>query len=370
MTLKQRIRKWNHRRIDAGRAAVLALFKWLFDRKSQGVRPKQIKDVLIFRLDGKVGDSITTSYMIDQLVAAGCKVTVLGNPNIVFIYSQNPQVKTIPLKKGLLKTLAFVIKHRHHYDVAINTSHIVTSRVLFLMRSLNINFKIGFASPRFAIFDANVPFNTDLDHVSTRYKKLLELLAIEPGVAKYSLELPKTAQSKVADFLAPLRKHHSKIVILNSFAGARMRSLSASSSQFLVESILQAHPQALIVSIGNHNDLPRAVEFIQSSTSTLQKNWIASPSTDFFFNAALVKEADLVISPDTAIVHLCSVYGKNLVALYRTDEGPEKNAQIWAPIHKNVKVLYSKNAGKPEQDINDIDLAAVAQAANEFLSHT
>lgn len=366
MTLHQLIRKINHRRIDAGRSLVLKTFRLLFDRKLEGTLAQGKLKILMLRLDGKVGDSITTSFLINELLDAGHSVTALLNPQTAFLYKSNSNIQIIELPKGFWATLAFCLTHRAQYDVGINTSHIVTARVLFLMRFLNIAFRIGFASNDFAIFNANALFDVNKDQVLQRYRKTLEILNITAKKSKYSLDIPTPIESNADSYIKTLKQKYSKIVILNSFAGARMRSLSAESSKLIVEKILQSYPKALIVSIGNNNDLPRAAKFIEQAPH-LATHWVVSPSPDFFFNAALVKAADLVISPDTAIVHLCSAFEKNLVALYRTDLGAEKNSLIWAPIHKNVKIIYSKDLGKPEQDINDIDLDAVVDAAVSFL---
>lgn len=360
--MKDSIRKLNRQRIQKSKELLLKVFRGLFDTPSKGqLREQNSKSILIFRLDGKVGDTIAASCLIDPLTENGHQVTLLVNPQISFLkYSDN--VRVLVLKKGVLNTLFFCLKYRNHYDVGVNTSHIMSPRVLFLLRFLNLGFRIGFGNSNYRIFDRNANFDINSDHVSLRYKKVLEILKCPHKELKYSLPIPQKEHNEALAFIKNLQKSHEKIVIINSFAGARLRSLSEDTTVEIIKGILKNNHQTCFISIGNHNDLPLAQKYLANHPE-LQSHWFISPRSDFYFNLALVQHSDLVISPDTAIVHACSALNKKLVAIYREDVSAEKNAQIWAPLHKEAKIIYSKSGGKYEQDINDVDTASVVDYA-------
>lgn len=364
------IRNLNHKRIDLGKSLVLRLFTLLFDRPSTvSTDRKHLDKILLLRLDGKIGDSITSTGFIKALLESPQKpeVTVICSPQIAWIYETIPSLKVYILKKGPLNTLFFTLTHCHeHYSCALNTSHIMTSRVLFLLRFLNIEQRIGFESSTYKCFDQNARFDINKDHVTMRYKAALELMKTTGNCRQYFLPIPSLAVERAKKWIHTNKPAKNKLVILNSFAGARLRSLNQPTSEKIVQALC-INPNTTVVSIGNHNDLELAHKFV-SANPQLQKIWIVSPETNFFFNCALVQLADLVISPDTAIVHLASAYNKPLVAIYREDGPIEKNSLIWAPIHKNYKIIYAPNIRAPEADINDVDVSKVVDAASQLLN--
>ena len=88
------------------------------------------------------------------------------------------------------------------------------------------------------------------------------------------------------------------------------------------------------------------------------------------FNAALVAAADLVISPDTSIVHMACALKKKLVAIYREDVTEEKNRMIWGPFGTEfVEVVAPKMSPENEDgDINSVNIPEVLNASIKLLS--
>jgi len=59
--------------------------------------------------------------------------------------------------------------------------------------------------------------------------------------------------------------------------------------------------------------------------------------------AELIKRANLVVSPDTSIVHLARAFDKKMICIYRKELGKEdKNSILWGPNSEKAKVIFEK----------------------------
>jgi ADP-heptose:LPS heptosyltransferase len=74
----------------------------------------------------------------------------------------------------------------------------------------------------------------------------------------------------------------------------------------------------------------------------------------------LVKYAQLVVTPDTSLVHIASAFDKPLVALYSSNES---NFKKFAPLSSlNIALRASDNSDK----INSISVSSVLNAVNNL----
>jgi|GEM_PF-2006802 len=386
------IRRWNHRRLDWMRAQKLRFMRAIFDPLSwrmswasnaqrEAVLQNEKKEILVLRLDDKLGDSVTATGFLRELknTFSDCSLTVVAGPLTGQIYQNQPTIDRVLIaKKGFVSTLKLFFQLRSKiYNVVINTSHIMTPRTIFLMSQLRAIQKMGFRCHEYRLFTDHVEYDPLEDHVTTRYQNTLQALggsAARDCDLSYELHIPlrwtEEAQSQLQSLAG------QKIVILNSFAGARLRSLNEKISRAIVEGILRGDPGAVVISIGNHNDLPVIAKWIERAA---EPRWVCFlGSTEFFGNCALIDKAGLVISPDTAIVHVASAFKKPQVAIFREDSkiaGAEKNSKIWAPtslgVSARVRVILAPDLhqlrGDEEPDINDVNVELVVNAALDLL---
>lgn len=75
---------------------------------------------------------------------------------------------------------------------------------------------------------------------------------------------------------------------------------------------------------------------------------------------ALIAQADLIISPDTSIVHMAAAWQKPLIAIYKD---VRLNNQLWAPGYENARQIIIK-CGKvhQKQDIASLIMAEIDPA--------
>ena len=77
--------------------------------------------------------------------------------------------------------------------------------------------------------------------------------------------------------------------------------------------------------------------------------------SNFSDNLALASCAELVITPDTAWVHIASALNIRVLAVYRSDEySEEKNSLIWAP-YSEAKYEVVLTVGDAPDKLNNIN---------------
>lgn len=364
--LDQKFRSWNHRRIDAFRRWRLQLFLQLFNQKNEGLEAldqptgqQTEKRCLLLRLDGKLGDTITTTGFIKALNQNGYKVDIVARKQNTYVYAfiKTPH-KLYSLNKGVFQLFKLLFKLRtQSYDALVCTSHILDPASLWLSRFVPAKTKTVFKNEQIDFFDVHITEGFFEKHVTDRFQQSLKAITgnTSEDVQNYELSIPESALTEAKKFIGD----HKKVIVLNSFAGAKLRNFSFTTTKAIIEGLIK---ECVVISIGNDGDLNILREWKKHFH---QANWLVPHRGDFSFNAALVAQAHVVITPDTAIVHLASTVKTPLVAVYREDDGLEKNSKIWAPLEnkKGQKIIFA-----PLPDINNVDTHQIVKATKELLT--
>lgn len=366
-----KIRDWNHRRIDVMRALKLGFAQALFPLFSRLSRfEKKDADILVFRLDDKLGDSITSTGFLRELKVKfpQSRLIVLSGKNAAFIYKKLKFInEVIVVKKGILQTLrAILILKGREYRFIFNTSHILTPQVIFLSSFLKAGKKITFLNPKAKSFTHHVRYDDKKDHVTVRYQKSLEAVGVDSSDFDYQIVTASDAHTRSLEkVLFELKQKGTLIIVLNSFAGARLRNLNQKTTTDIVKGILQNHHNTVIVSIGNEDDLQKIQYWV---TALNDPRWVCySRQGSLDFNLALAQHASLIITPDTSWVHVASALKKPVVAIYREDEALEKNSLIWTPYKTKNEVIYARFDQARPQDINTVDPTQVIESVGRLL---
>lgn len=358
--LRMNIRELNRKRIQKGKKLLMGLTKALFDKPNRSQTPiSDVQKILVLRLDAKLGDSVTSTGFLRSLHESypQAEITVATVGVSAELFSSFDFIKVIEIKKGLGNLLKGYKKLKENdYDVLINTSHILSPRVVFLASKLNAKRKISFGISGMQLFDEAVQFDENLDHISVRYQKALLLIGGKGECQKYSFPLPSDKIKNAVKAVADLQG--KKFIVINSFAGARLRNLSKQKTFSIVKLLNNKYPDHLIVSVGNEGDQRILNEWLAEAKNS---SWIVlSSCKSIFENAYLVSKAQFVITPDTSLAHFASAFQTPLISIYRQDHGAEKNSKIWAPTSEKLKIIYTKGINDlGEDDINNFDEQAI-----------
>lgn len=366
------VRDINHRRIDFMRAFVLEISRLFFNIfHRQSVADEIQNSILVFRLDDKIGDSVTSTGFLRALKESfpQSRLMVLSRYNAAFVYEGLAFIdEVIVVKKGFWSALkAYRKLSLHKYRYIFNTSHILNPQVVMLVSLLQAFRRFTFLNEAFEMFTDHVTYNPWRDHITERYHQIFNKIGLTGVNLDYCLTLTEDPVAlKVQEWFKSLRQQFNTVVILNSFAGARLRNFNQETTQNLVLGLLKTFSNLVVVSVGSSDDLPKAQKWMQQTSTS---RWVCFPvAKSLRANCEMILQGDLVITPDTSFVHICSALKKPVVAVYRQDDAQEKNSMIWAPYHTRHAILFAPVDCNRPDDINTVDVHQIVQKATELLA--
>ena len=345
MNLKK-IKKMNMARLAFQKRWKIRVASQFFDFliiKQDLFNPQAVKTILILREDNKIGDSIVASGLIKALERAGYAVDVVTGKDNAFIYqaaSFAGKVFSHSSKKSSVLKTAYRLR-RQQYDLLLDFGDDISASHYAFVSLINAKYTLGFNKEVFKRYNVNIPYAFYDRHVSERYKTVMQKLGLSAENYRYEITIPDIVANAVTMFMAPLLP--GKLIVINPFAACKTRLMSDHQLGYVIEKIKQVTPDAVIIIIGP----PALMESLK-----LDARAIKSPFTSFLSAAAIVKQADLIITPDTSWVHLACSYQKPLIALYANAilEGGFINNKVWAPNYAQATQIITQ-----EKNISSID---------------
>lgn len=360
MSLDKKIRELNHKRIDKMRAIKLSLSRFFFSPFSKYSNEVNGDSILVLRLDGKLGDGITATGFLHSLKKNTQKKIIIFSSSVTAdLYRNLDFVDDVcTVDKSFFSTLKAYWKNRNkNYTYIINTSHILNPRVVFLVCFLRAYKKISMGRVDGFGFSDSVSIDFRKEHITDRYRNVLKLISSEKNDLKYRVNIESRSLVKAKNYVDKLRQKYKTIILINSFAGGRLRNLNSQSTKSIVNELLKK-TDCVVISVANQGDHNILNEWIDA---TYEGRWVHNNEiASLADNLALLSLADIIITPDTAWVHMASALGKKLIAIYRKDhaEAEEQNAVIWAPYGSEHRIYFADSL--IDDDINHIDAKKVA----------
>lgn len=290
--------------------------------------PQSVKHLLLLRLDDKIGDMVVTTGCAQALAAKGYRVSVLTGPVCKQILAGADYLEKVHLYKPRMSLAAL---QAERFDAVIDFDDVNTYERFKLLSELNVGCVIGYNKEQYKLFDHSIAFLDATKHISARYQQLLNLFGI--AVDHYSYHVAGDAQEreKVAQLLAN-EPPQTCFVAINPFTGSGDKDFSREQVASIVE-----HLKALPY-------LTRAVIIGQSAKVSQLNIDNALFLRDSTINSAveIVRRVDLVITPDTSIVHIARALDKPLIAVYNQRKLKDTGLpgyKIWAPGYEKATQL-------------------------------
>jgi len=360
----KKIREWNRRKNyylkEVKLEARKSIAKLLWDkRKKVSFEPDSVKTILLVRNEGKLGDIIVSmplirslhqdGYAVDLLVTEACYDIIKYSPFIRHIYksgncSYNHYLKSFyhTVSKATMKKL-----NRNKYDLIIDPCLSETPvHRMKLFRDINARFVIGLNKQSdISHYTVSVPYKNEKQHVT----ELLSLISKSIGVKAtgnftYSLHFPDVVLEEVRHFLSPWE--NKKKILINAFAGTPERNFSQQQLLEIINTINKNSREVKIITLDHRNEI----------AVPLPENVVKNPFYTLHHVMALIKESDMVITPDTSIVHIAAAWKKPLIAVYKNSP----NNNMWAPGYEKASYIIvhddktSDVENIPERILNEL----------------
>jgi ADP-heptose:LPS heptosyltransferase len=320
-----------------------------------------IKSILFFRNDDKIGDMVVSTLIFREIKKyyPDVKIIVLCGKNNAKILKYNKNVDSVYVTSGnFFKDLPIYIKLRkQHISLGIDFYTFGLYFIpLLILRIIAVNTLIGFYKSLYNIYDISIDKDFFNEHISKRYKYVLNMLKINKPNLSYDVF---TSNKEDSIAIKLLEKSNSKYnIVLNPFAASKHRSFSFSKLQSLI-SLLEKQFNCSIFVIGHKNNKLYSLENDRTFICLFD---------DILESASLVKYSDIIITPDTSIVHIASAFNKKTVALYLDySKVSEKINIIWAPNNKNAISVSSDTRNGLKDDVENISDVDIISAVEKLL---
>jgi ADP-heptose:LPS heptosyltransferase len=306
---------------------------------------KEIKHIILPFIGKGIGDAIVIGGVIDLLVKSGYQVSVVADKRTYFLFEEHQNIHKLFFfdfnNKG--KTINELKLYQNAYFV---DSHEITHssvETFDIIRKMNPARTIGFIN-KHKIYDILIDSYDDQEHLSHRYISLLSYFGLNIEGYDYSVHIPEKNKLEAAGFLSSYKDKH--IIAFNPYGSVQERFFSNEQLTQLLgyfKSLDDVH----VVVIGEQNK----IKHIPDSTN-ITKNHFAS----FFTAAQIVKEADLIISPDTSVVHVARAFNKRIVCIYpyKLLGNGADNAVTWGPNYPLARQIRLKEKSIKDADIDSI----------------
>lgn len=340
---------------------LLRLFMRRGRDSSQPLDNLAIKRVLFLRPETKLGDMAISLPTIDCLHQhhPGAEVSIMCSPRNAVLIEDDPRFQKIYLyRKRIFSDIAEVIRaRRQKFDLVVDLlcDDSITSLCLaqWIGRKQPI---IGTAKIRFADhYDCQslTPFDPG-QHIILNTIGILRAIGIDQDADAAPPHLSPARRTRARQFLDSMKLAEDETLVgLNLSAGQASRDWGVAKSIALTKSILAEHPNIRIVVLTTPDERTKGEHVVAKGGL---RTTLIPDCLDILTVTAIISHLQILITPDTAVVHLARAYQVPVVAML---PGHPRNLSLWGPFGQRRGSLVSRS---PE-NIFDI---SVAQVASEF----
>ncbi|MCX8641178.1 MULTISPECIES: glycosyltransferase family 9 protein [unclassified Gilliamella] len=206
----------------------------------------------------------------------------------------------------LLRSIKLVRKHQFDLAIDVRFHRKLDLKNLLYCCFIRTSNLLSYNKSNIKSFNISLPYYESKAHVTNQLKYYLSYLNINFDSFDYDVFIDSQKKKRVDSFINEYVKPKSKFVVINPYGGSSYRCLSESQITKLCYLFVNNYPEYKIIIIGQDERLKK---FSMKEAVKFQ-----SPSiTDVI---ALIKNADLVISVDTSIVHLASAFSTKCISIY------------------------------------------------------
>jgi ADP-heptose:LPS heptosyltransferase len=325
------------------------------------VRPER---VLFIRYD-RVGDMVLCTGILRALARAypGMLIDVLTTPANAAVLEHLPFVDQVILherKRWRDYPALFARLSDRRYDAVIDGLVVrpsVNSYTTMLMLASRAQWRIGSAGrPHDEVYNVPVvpPADVHREHHVEHLARLTGPLGIGLTDADWRPTLVlSTAERESARARWAATSAYGLRIFVNISAGQACRRWPDAHFAILLRALRAKAPSARIVVAGLDQDFPSATALAESVGGIA----IVPTLRELF---ALVAEADLVVTPDTAVTHIAAAFTRPTLALMRRRD----EYQMWVPYRTPGVNVF----GPTEASLADLSAETAVDAVDDALA--
>jgi ADP-heptose:LPS heptosyltransferase len=343
------------------------ILRKLTSKQSNDFDIHKAESVLFLRYD-RIGDMVITTPVFRELKLAypHVKITVLASKANQSVLLNNPYVDHIIVnyKNNLFADLPSLLQLRKQkFDVCVEFDHSVIPHAIIRLKvikpkkviSVKKDGRYNVDGSELSLYDfyTERPDNT---HFRDIWLATLKPFGINPKSNNYDLFVADDQQKQAQDFT---NQYPSKFLIGINLEGAvKGKKIQFSELWKICQGLHKANNNIQIIILTTPGNLKSVDEKVTESSLDYV---VASYKTNTILDAAaLIGQLDLIITPDTSIVHIASAFNKPIVTIH---ENNQDSYQLFSPTSNLNKTVFS-----PKKDsLEGYEVQKVIEYSNKFI---
>ncbi len=307
--------------------------------QTEHVPMEEIDEIVCFS-NTAIGDTLFSTPVFRSLKHhfPDKKLTAVLNPTNAELFATNPHIDEILLYNGktggFLPTLLRLKKHSPKLILILHSNEPQATPLAVLSGAQYI-FKTPNSHSRYRFWHSNPPISSSHRYVVYDRLDLLKFLSIVENNCRLELFLKPEWIDSVQHHFAPIRQKSKKVIGFQVGASSISRMWFLERWIELGKKLLNYNPDFSIVLTGapNEKDLTnRVAEKINSKNLYNFAGTFSLPES-----AALLKELDLLITPDTGPLHIAAALKTPTLALYAVMDNTITNPPFDENIHQYIQ---------------------------------
>jgi len=270
-------------------------------------------------------------------------VYVLASKSNYQVIEENPNVDRIILnhKNNYFRDFFKLLKIRNKIDVCVEFDHSVVPHAIFRLRIINpkkiISVKkfgrYGVSGESLNIYDYYVE-RGEKEHFRNIWLRTLLPFGVKKSKSHYELYISKNSQNKAINFLENFNKERK--VIINLQGAVKGKKIPLELMDLVIKELNLLFNDLCFIFISDpekYSELEKKVRKLN-----IQNVFLSYKTNSIIDVAALIKFSDLIISPDTSIVHIASTFNIPIISIH------EKNYDsfnLFAPVSDISRTVFS-----------------------------
>lgn len=318
--------------------------------------------ILIILL-GRIGDMILSTPMFSAIKKKfpESEIHILASNSNYSIITNNPFIeKVFIFNKAPVKLIETFIKLRkENYDYLIDPKDHYSRESNILARLIKSKIKIGFNPVGKNTYHFGIKSyieNHELHFISRTFLALQHIgIVQQPTIPKPEVYPPNDSINYVGNVLKSITA--KKNLVINISAGSQERIWKSENWMSVINNIDKDKFKIIITYAPS--EAMQAKELSENVPHLL-----LFPSRNFNDVIALISRVNLIITPDTSVVHVASAYNIPIIALYTSYEDVYKK---FHPLSDVQKVIFPNIKSYHIQDILPKDVIEAFDKIKELI---
>lgn len=325
---------------------------------------KKSKKVLIFRYD-RIGDMILTTPLFKELKKAypEIEISVLASKANKDVIKYNPYVSKIytNYKNSILSDLFELIKLRFkNFDVCIELDHSIIPHAIIRHKiikpkaiiSIHKYPRYGVIANQLELYDYMTKKN-ETSHFSNIWLDTLNFFGLNVTSSSYDFFLGDIERHKAREFISNISESFKICINVEAFSSEKR--LDMFNLIKICEELYRENNEIKIILLST----PKFRASLKKIVHKIDLSFVCiSYDTKTIIDAAaLIEKIDMVITPDTSIVHIASSFNKPVVSIH---ENNAKSFRLWAPKSSLNRTVFAKsNIGLHDYNVSEVVSSAI-----------